>query len=161
MQAAGAQGLDLGGVGLHREEHDFLAGRFFKVLEEAIPDFAVERGVLDRRVGEDERRRIDDLFGVARRVGDQVAVAVAIGLVEIAARAILRERAGAKADCEGDGRENSNVSGHFPLVANRGRAVDRVKPLIFLELSQGHGEGNAGRIRHCRPSRIWDGNKVE
>jgi hypothetical protein len=29
---------------------------------------------------------------------------------------LLRERAGAKAQRNGDGRENSNVFGHFPLI---------------------------------------------
>ena len=93
MQAAGAHRFDLGRVRLHREEHDLFAGDLLRVLEEAVPHLGVERRVLDRRVGEDQRRRIDQLLRIGRRVGDQVAVAVAVGLVEIAARTILRARA--------------------------------------------------------------------
>ena len=51
----------------------------------------VDGRVFDRGVGEDQRRRIDPLLGVGRRIGDQVAIAVTIGLVEVAARAVLRD----------------------------------------------------------------------
>ena len=90
VQTARAHRFDLGGVRLHREEHDLFAGDLLQVLEEAVPHLGVDGGVFDRRVGEDQRRRIDELLGIGRRVGDQIAVAVAIGLVEIAARAVLR-----------------------------------------------------------------------
>src|SRR5581483_4929224 len=89
VQATRAHGLDLGRVRLHREEHDLFAGYLFHVLDEPVPNLGVDRRVLDRGICKNQRRRIDELLGVARRVGHQVAVAVAIRLVEIAARTIL------------------------------------------------------------------------
>ena len=47
-----AHRLDLGCVRLHREEYDLLAGHFFQMLEEAVPDLGIERGIFDGRIGE-------------------------------------------------------------------------------------------------------------
>ena len=59
MQAAGPHRLDLRRVRLHGEELHALARRLLQVLEEAVPDLGVDGGILDRRVGEDQDRRID------------------------------------------------------------------------------------------------------
>ncbi len=82
MQAAGAHRLELRGIRLHREELHPLAGDLFHMLDEAVPDLGIDRGVFDRRVGEDQHRRIDELLRVLRRVGDHVAVGVGEALVQ-------------------------------------------------------------------------------
>src|SRR5262249_57736134 len=90
MQTAGAHRLDLGCVRLHREKYDLFAGDLFHVLYEAVPYLRVDRRIFDWRVGKNQGWRIDELFWIAWGIGHQVAVAIAIGLVEIAARTILR-----------------------------------------------------------------------
>src|SRR5581483_8213726 len=52
----------------------------------------VERRILNRRVGEDEGRRIHRLPPIRRWVGHQIAIAIAVCLVETAVRAVLRIR---------------------------------------------------------------------
>src|SRR6202035_2470472 len=120
MQTAGAHRLDLGGVGLHREEHHLFPGRLRQVVDEAIPYLGVNRRVLDRRIGEDQRRWVDPKFWIGRRIGDEIAVAVAIGLVEIAARTVLgageADQCGAKHEYREKCRDGFAVPRHcFPL----------------------------------------------
>ena len=59
VQATGAHGLDLGGVRLDREELDVLARHFGHVIEKALPDFDIDSRIFDRRIGEDQRVRIN------------------------------------------------------------------------------------------------------
>jgi len=53
------------------------------VVEEAGPDLGIDRRILDRRVGEDQRVGIDELALVGRNVGDQIAVGVGEPAVEL------------------------------------------------------------------------------
>ncbi|MNC84652.1 hypothetical protein D3C83_02110 [compost metagenome] len=92
VQTPGAHRLDLGGVGLHGEEHHFLAGQLFHVPQERVPCLAVDLRVLHRRVGKDQRAGIEPLPRISRRIGDQVAIAVAKPAVQRPVRARLRER---------------------------------------------------------------------
>src|SRR4029077_3916434 len=116
MQAAGAHRLDLCGVGLHREEHDLFPGRLRQVIDEAVPYLGVNRRVLDRRIGEDQGRWVDPKFWIGRRIGDEIAVAIAIGLVEIAARAVLgvgeADQSGAEDECRKKRRDGYAVPRH-------------------------------------------------
>src|SRR5699024_6560364 len=85
VQAAGAHRFDLGAVGLHGEEADLFAGHVAQVLQERVPDVLVDGGVLYRGVGKEERVRVDELGGIGWRVGDQVAVGIAVHGVELPA----------------------------------------------------------------------------
>ena len=89
MQAAGTHRLDLGGVGLHGEELHVLASDLFHVVQEAVPNLAVDFGVFHRGIGEYQRGRVEPLFRVGRRVSDHVAVAVAIPHIQGAMWAVL------------------------------------------------------------------------
>jgi hypothetical protein len=83
MQTPGAHRLDLRGVGLYGEEQHWLARDLRQVIEEPLPNLGVDGRILDRRVGEDQGRRID-LFGLVRRnIRDHVAVVVWIAAVEL------------------------------------------------------------------------------
>jgi len=68
------------------------------VLDEAVPNLAVQGRILDRRIGKDQRRRIDQPLGIGRRVGDKIAVAVAVGRVEHPALATLLRQGNSRAD---------------------------------------------------------------
>jgi hypothetical protein len=62
------------------------------VLDESVPHLLIDGRIFDRRVGKDECLRIDDFLGIGRQICDQIAISVAVSLVEGAARAIfLRE----------------------------------------------------------------------
>jgi hypothetical protein len=100
VQPAGAHRLDLGGIRLHREEHHAFSGHLLGVLDEAVPHLGVQGRILDRRVGKDQRGRIDELLRISRRIGDEIAVAVAIVFLQIAARAVLSR--GGTRESEGD-----------------------------------------------------------
>ena len=58
VQATGAHRLDLGGVGLNREELHLLAGGLREVIKELGPDFPVDGRILHGRVGKDQGRGI-------------------------------------------------------------------------------------------------------
>jgi hypothetical protein len=107
VQPAGAHGLDLGRVGLDREELHFLAGDLLHVGQEIGPGLAVDGRIFDRCVSEDDGIGIDQVCRIGRRVGGQIAVTVAILLVEGAARAVLggdclvRSAGGERKQCGG------------------------------------------------------------
>lgn len=83
MKPAGAHRLDLRCVGIDREELDLLARRLLHVLQEILPGFGIDRGILDGGIGEDQNGGID-LFGrVTRNVGDQVAVVIGVAVVQL------------------------------------------------------------------------------
>jgi hypothetical protein len=74
--------------------------------QEVGPGFLVDGRVLDRGVGEDQRVRIDQIGLVGGNVGDQVAVDIAVALIQSAALAIgggccqrSRDRHGDAGDC--------------------------------------------------------------
>src|ERR1700704_1469704 len=118
MQAAGAHGLDLSGVGLYRIIDDALAGALREVVGERLERVLVDGGILDRRVGKDQRSGVLPLAWIGRRVGDEIVVLVAIERVELAAvAAFLRSGAAARqhrqGECEdGCGYEPSNSGRH-------------------------------------------------
>ena len=95
MQPPGAHGFDLGGVRLHREVHDFLAGAAGEVILEGLEQVLVDRRILDRGVGKHEGGRVLQPLHVLWDVGDEVLVFVAVARVEFAAglAVLLRVRA--------------------------------------------------------------------
>src|SRR5262249_25668427 len=90
MQPARAHCLDLCGIRLYRKEDHLLSGDLLHMLNEAVPNLCVDGGVFDWCVGKDKCRGIDQLFRIGRRIGDEIAVAIAVSLVEISARTFLR-----------------------------------------------------------------------
>jgi len=100
MQPAGAECLDLRGIGLHRKIHHALAGAAPEMVHQRRVDMLVDRRILGRRIGEDQRRRILVPCRIARRVGDEIAIGVAIERVEFAAigAGILRRHGCAPAE---------------------------------------------------------------
>src|SRR3546814_3338513 len=82
VQASRTQRLELRRIRLHREESDLLARHFGHVLDEAVPDVLVYGRILDRGIGEDDSVGIDPLALVNRQVRGEVAVTVAVALVE-------------------------------------------------------------------------------
>src|ERR1700722_2036705 len=101
-----------------REKHDLSPGHLRQVVDEAVPYLGVDGRVLDRRIGEDQRRRVDPKFWIGRRIGDEIAVAIAIGLVEVAARTVLgvseADRSGAEHECREKCRDGFAVPRHGP-----------------------------------------------
>ncbi len=81
MQAAGAHGFKLRGVGLHWEELHLLAGHFFHVFEKVFPDLGVDGRVFDWGIGEDQHVGIDPRLGIGRGIGHQIAVGVGVARV--------------------------------------------------------------------------------
>ena len=137
VQAAGAQRLDLRGVGLGREPAHALAGDLGKVLEEVDEHVLVDGRILDRRVGEDQRRRVLPGLRVLGQVGDEVAVLVAVARVEqpaVGARC-LRERG----TCRDEGGDEQRGQ-------RRGPAQEDVHPV----LPGGQAMEKAGR--HVTPA---------
>ncbi len=134
VQAPRAHRLDLGRVVLHREELHVLAGNLFQMREEVGPRSLVDGRILDRRVGEDERVRIDLVGRVLGDVGDQVAVGVAVARVEVAARTVLRlggagehgQRERARA-----GEQQVLGGGHGSVLPLRDRGAARAPPGAF------------------------------
>jgi hypothetical protein len=120
VQTAGAHRLDLGGIGLHREEHHLFPGRLRQVFDKAVPYLGVNGRVLDRRISEDQSRWVDPKFWIGRRIGDEIAVAIAIGLVEVAARTVLgvseSDQSGAENQCREKCRDGFAMPRHgLPL----------------------------------------------
>ena len=85
VQPARAHRLDLRRIRLHLVEHDLLVEACRQVRRERLEDVLVHGGILDGRVGEDDRRRILQFLRIGGHVGDHVAVVVAIHGVELAA----------------------------------------------------------------------------
>ena len=85
VHPARAHRLDRRGVREHAVEMDALAGAGLQVIDIVLEYFFVDGGILERRIGEEQERRILPLLRVRRRVGDQIVVLVAITLIEIAA----------------------------------------------------------------------------
>jgi hypothetical protein len=89
VQPARAHRLDLGGVRLHLVEHDLLVKAGGEVRGERLEDVLVDRGILDWRVGEHQRRWILPFARIGRRIGDEIVVVVAIIGVELAAILVM------------------------------------------------------------------------
>src|SRR5829696_8781269 len=119
------------------------------MVGERLEDVLVDGGILDRGVGENERGGIAQLRGIARRVGDEIAVGVAIELVELAsvrARALRQGWAGKRCEtCDTDEHkplEHRRSSLPFPGASPAPRSVstlaidapgwkDRTQPYSF------------------------------
>ena len=106
VQPPRAHRLDLGRVRLDRVVDHPFARASAEMIGERLEDVLVDGGILDRGVGENERGGIAQLRRIARRVGDEIAVGVAIELVELAsvrARALRQGRAGKRYEtCDAD-----------------------------------------------------------
>ncbi len=81
---------------------DLLAGHLVEVGQEVRPGFLVDGWILDRRVGENQSVRIDELGRIGRNVGDHVAVNVAIAFIERSALAIGSGCGQRRRDCQGN-----------------------------------------------------------
>ena len=104
VQASRAHGLDLSRVRLHLVEHHALAGAACEVVGEGLEHLLIDRRVFHRGVGKNQRVRGLQLLRVFRRVGDQVAVFVAVLRIQVAAilAGVLGERAcGKQRGCNG------------------------------------------------------------
>src|SRR3546814_6146535 len=101
---------------------------FRSVLDEAVPDVLVYGRILDRGIGEDDSVGIDPLALVHRQVRGEVAVTVAVALVEEAARAVLggRRRAGPGA------RDDEQAKGH----EKRGQKAEIAKTGAYRKEAQ-------------------------
>jgi len=51
VQTAGTHGFNLGGIGLYREELDFLASGFGQMVQKLGPDLFIDRRIFHRGVG--------------------------------------------------------------------------------------------------------------
>jgi hypothetical protein len=111
VQATGAHRLDLGGVGLDREELHRLARHHGHVVEEGLPHFGVDRRVLDGRVGEDQNRRIDPLALIGGEIRDQIAIGVREPRIEL-------EGGGGQRKNGRDGHGGEKTKGHWVLRLN-------------------------------------------
>src|SRR3546814_11525548 len=91
------------------------------VCSSDLPDVLVYGRILDRGIGEDDSVGIDPLALVHRQVRGEVAVTVAVALVEEAARAVLggRRRAGPGAR-EGEPAKGHEKRGPDAELATRG-----------------------------------------
>ena len=83
MQPPRPHRLELRGVRLNRKEDDLLARDLGEVIEEALPDLGIDRGVLDRCIGEHEGGGIDPILRRGRRVGHHVAVRIGVAGIEL------------------------------------------------------------------------------
>jgi hypothetical protein len=83
VQPSRAHRFELRGVRLHRKKDDPLAGDPGQVIEKALPDLGIDGGILGRRIGEDERRRVDPVLRRLRRVRDHVAVRIGVAGIEL------------------------------------------------------------------------------
>jgi hypothetical protein len=97
MQASGAHRLDLGCVGLDREELHLLAGLLLEVCQEIRPGLGVDRRVFNRGIGKDQRVGIGQLRRIGRDVGDQIAIGVGVAAVELE----IRLRGASEGQCGG------------------------------------------------------------
>src|SRR6202040_3093975 len=95
--------------------------------------------VRDRRVGKDQRRWVDPKFWIGRRVGDEIAVAIAIGLVEIAARTVLgageADRSGAEDECREKCRDGFAVPRHGPPLGPSAKALMAIRTGLVMPAS--------------------------
>jgi hypothetical protein len=96
MQASGAHGFKLRGVGLHREELHALAGYFFHMLDEALPHLRIDGRIFDRRICKDQHRGVDPLLGILGRIRNHVAVRIGEARIER-----LRGRSGQRQNARG------------------------------------------------------------
>ncbi len=112
MEPAGTHRLDLCRVRLNGEELDVLAGDLFQVRDEGFPDVGIDRRVLDRSVGKDQRVGIDQIGRIAGRVGHKVAVGITVKRVERApVGTVLRQ--GAAGPEQNGGADTGREIGKF------------------------------------------------
>ena len=98
MQAARAHRLDFRRIRLDLIEHDLFVQAFPQRCSERLEYIFVDGGVLDRGVGEHDRRRVLPFLRIGRRVCDHIVVVIAIHGVELAA--MLAGFRGVDAGCE-------------------------------------------------------------
>ena len=128
MQASGAHGLDLGRIGLHREEQNRLAGEIGQVVEELFPHIHVDCWIFHGRVGKNQRGRIDLVRGVRRNVGNEVTVIVLVAAVQLeggTGRQAQNRRKDQRNENTRHHRSRPSVSVHIPPSAPNGLARRR------------------------------------
>src|SRR5699024_6455866 len=72
VQAAGPHRFNLSGVAFNGEVDDVPAGNFGDVVEEFAKGVLVDGRVFGRRVGEHQGRRVEEVRGIGRGVGQHV-----------------------------------------------------------------------------------------
>ncbi len=82
MEVAGAHRADLLGIGVGDEPPHRLARGLGEVRHQRLEGVAIDRGTLDREVGEYQHGGIELRLRVRGGVGDEIAVVVAVANVE-------------------------------------------------------------------------------
>src|SRR5699024_171440 len=90
VQPAGPHRFNLSSVAFNGEVDDVPAGDFGDVVEEFAEGVLVDGRVFGRRVGEHQSRRVEEVRGIGRGVGQHVPVFIAIARVKVTALAVLR-----------------------------------------------------------------------
>src|SRR5262249_52278808 len=98
-----------------------------------------------------QRRRVDQLLRIGGRIGDEIAIAIAIGLVEIAARTVLRVRCADQGSAGDEWREEARDGANLPYhgrlpcgcrARSPDRGPDRLSPA--RQLSSPFGKAKSG-----------------
>ena len=84
-----------------------------QVIEEALPDLGIDRGVLGRRIGEHEGGGIDPVLRRGRRVGDHVAVRIGVARIRLE----LGRRQGRHGGNGEDRRQPREFEGPHPVFS--------------------------------------------
>jgi hypothetical protein len=85
------------------------------MIHEFLPDRTINGGVFHRRIGKNQNGRIHELTRIGRRIGHQIAIAVAETGIKRAAWAILgwlRNRTGGNKQ-KGKGQNAQKTSDHI------------------------------------------------
>ena len=98
MQTARAHRLDFRRIRLDLIEHDLFVQALPQRGSERLEYIFVDGGVLDRSVGEHDRRWVLPFLRIGRRIRDHIVVVIAIHGVELAA--MLAGIGGIDASCE-------------------------------------------------------------
>ncbi len=114
MQPSRAHRLELRGIGLDREELHLLAGDLLECWTKPSQTLRIDGRVLDRRIGEDQHRRIDEKLRILRRIGDQIAVGVGEALVQC-----LRRQRDERGEQGGRSHPNQEMEGISPPLSER------------------------------------------
>jgi hypothetical protein len=124
VQAPRAHRFDFCRVRLHGVVHHALPGALGEKVGEWLEHVLIDGGILDRRIGENQRRGIFELLRIGRHIGDEVTVDIAIERVQLTAvRAFLGDCARTARQDRGKKRIHSRPRkmapqiGHFVLPA--------------------------------------------
>ena len=114
--------------------------------EEIGEDVLVDRRILHRRIGEDQRVRVLLLRGIGRGIGEQVAIGVAIaGIERSAIGAILRLRRAGEPDTESKQAKGRDLGAQHGNLPGSG-ALDQRSCKISSILIKSYQGDKSGRL---------------